>query len=333
MLKISTFFAVFFFSFIVFYTHLPLIFSANKTCIFIHPSETFHEFINDVKHDYKAKHFSIFLVKVYAYLKRIDRHMEPGEYCFVRHDSVSSILHKIKQGNKEHHRFTIVDGWAYQDLAHHLSITPSIYHPELLNNNIKIITSLKIVENNLEGQFFPETYDYAYPDTPIDILQRAHVLMQKKITAFFSEPQINNRFKNPYELLIVASIIQKESSYPEDQKLVASVIVNRLKLNMKLQMDPTVIYGLGENRHLKLDKHDLKIDSLYNTYLYKGLPPTPICMPGETALFAAAHPKESSYLYFVSKKNGTHQFSETLTEQTLAIKQYLLHTSTEENHE
>lgn len=329
LLRISTLFAAIIFALLVVYIHLPLVFLANKTCVYLHPAENFNEFIRDMTEKQKAKHISPLIVKIYARLNHVDHHLEAGEYCFIRYDSIASMLGKIARGEREHHEFTIVDGWRYQDLLHHLALAPSFYNSAQLNNNADIIAALKIPENNLEGQFYPETYDYAYPDTPIDILRQAHNLMQQKITTLYSEVQSNTIFKNSYELLIAASIIQKEASNPEDQTLVASVLINRLKLNMKLQMDPTVIYGLEKNRYATLTKSDLKIDSPYNTYLHTGLPPTPICMPGETALYAAAHPQETKYLYFVSKKNGVHQFSETLAEQTNAINKYLLHQENE----
>ena len=312
----------------VIYINFPLVFQKNNTCIFIHKQESFNEFENDVVKN--TRYVTPIVIKIYSKFSHLDRHLEAGEYCFSDHDSVITMMKKIGRAGRELHKFTLVDGWTYEEMVRHLILAPSLSDIEILSNQKAISEYLKLSENNLEGQFYPDTYYYAYPDTVLDILQQAHALMTQRLQALYEDPQAHNFYKNSYELLIAASIIQKESNDPVDQMFVASVLVNRMKQHMKLQMDPTVIYGLKKDYPLLLTKKDLKFISPYNTYLNMGLPPTPICMPGETALLAAAHPKDSSYLYFVSKKNGAHQFSETLEQQTAAIKKYLLHQSTEE---
>ncbi|MES2204683.1 MAG: endolytic transglycosylase MltG [Pseudomonadota bacterium] len=311
----------------IIYLNFPFIFQKNNTCIFIHKQESFNEFTNDAVKN--TRYVTPIVIKIYSKFSHLDRHLEAGEYCFSDHDSIISMMKKIGRAGREVHKFTLVDGWTYEEMVRHLMLAPSLSDIEILNNQNAISDILKLSEKNLEGQFYPDTYYYAYPDTALKILQQAHNLMEQRVQALYKEPQAHGFYKNSYELLIAASIIQKESNDPMDQMFVASVLVNRMKQHMKLQMDPTVIYGLAD-RHLLLTKQDLKFNSPYNTYLNKGLPPTPICMPGETALFAAAHPKDSSYIYYVSKKNGTHQFSETLAEQTKAINQYLLNQRTEE---
>ncbi len=307
----------------VIYINFPFVLLKNNTCIFIHKQESFYEFENDVVKN--TRYVTPIVIRIYSKFSHLDRHLEAGEYCFSDHDSIITMMKKVGRAGRELHKFTLVDGWTYDEMVRHLVIAPSLSGIEILNNQKTISENLKLSENNLEGQFYPDTYYYAYPDTALDILQQAHTLMAQRRQALYEDPQAHNFYKNSYELLIAASIIQKESNDPVDQMFVASVLINRMKQHMKLQMDPTVIYGLGDNPHLILTKKDLKFNSPYNTYLNKGLPPTPICMPGETALFAAAHPKDSSYLYYVSKKNGTHQFSETLLEQNQAVKKYLLH--------
>jgi UPF0755 protein len=310
------------FAVISLYLNLPFVFLNNNTCIYIDNKEDFNTFSANIAE--KTRFILPATLKIYAELTHLDRHLAAGEYCYTYHDSMLSMMRKIKHGERIRHKFTIVDGWTYQEMIRHLASAPSLSEISLLTNNKIISNTLTLSENSLEGQFYPETYYYAYPDTAIDILQRAHDFMEKRIQMLYQESETQNFFKNPYELLIAASIIQKEASDSEEQKLVAGVIINRFKQHMKLQMDPTVIYGLGRSDMTLLKKHDLKSDTPYNTYLYYGLPPTPICMPGETALYAAAHPKDSNYLYYVSKKNRFHQFSETLAEQNLAIKTYLL---------
>lgn len=304
------------------YLNLPFIFKNQRTCIFIQPNENFNNFLRNATQ--QTRYVSSTTLKIYSKVIHLDRHLIAGEYCFTPQDSIVTLMKKLHAGEREVHKFTLVDGWNYQDLIHHLALAPSLYNPAIINNSATIAAALHLAENQLEGQFYPETYYYAYPDTALNILQHAHFLMTRRLNFFYNETAGNKSFNNPNELLIAASIIQKEAGHPDEQMLVASVIVNRLKLKMRLQMDPTVIYSLGASFHVPLTKQDLMNDSPYNTYRHTGLPPAPICMPGETALYAAAHPKVSNYLYFVSKKNGYHQFSETLGEQTSAINQYLL---------
>ena len=310
------------FAVISLYLNLPFVFLHNNTCIYIDNKEDFNTFSANISE--KTRFILPATLKIYAEFTHLDRHLAAGEYCYTYHDSMLSIMRKIGHQKRIRHKFTIVDGWTYQEMIRHLASAPSLSEISLLTNNKIISSTLKLSETSLEGQFYPETYYYAYPDTAIDILQRAHDFMEKKIQLLYQESETQKFFKSPYELLIAASIIQKEAGDPEEQRLVAGVIINRLKQHMRLQMDPTVIYGLGESYILPLKKQDLKHDTPYNTYLHASLPPTPICLPGETALYAAAHPKYSNYLYYVSKKNGYHQFSETLAEQALAIQHYLL---------
>lgn len=323
LLKAFVLLAFSFFTIFFIYLHLPIIFLENRTCILVHPNENFNEFLQDLKQ--KMPQVSKLTLKIYSKVNRIDRHLIAGEYCFSDHATIAHVLHKIAYGERERHQFTIIDGWNYQELINNLAQAPLVYDTTLLNNPTAIAIALNLQEDKLEGQFFPDTYFYAYPDSVIDILLRAHQLMQKKLIAYYQETVADHYYNNPYELLITASIIEKESADPEDQKKIAGVIINRLKKNMRLQMDPTVIYGLNDRNQIALSRQDLKINTAYNTYLHSGLPPTPICLPGETALYAAAHPKITNYLFYVSKKTGEHQFSETFQEHHLAIENFLLH--------
>jgi len=319
--NISLFVFAFFFAFL-FYIHMPFILFKSNTCMYIQKNENFSELINDVTK--KTRYASPVIFKLYAKFSDIDRHLEVGEYCFTPRDSMISVMRKIGRAGRELRKFTLVEGWTYREMIEHLMLSPSLGKIEMLHNQPLISKSLGLPDNKLEGQFYPDTYYYTYPDTALDILEEAHALMIKKVQAFYQESQAQSFYKNSDELLTAASIIQKESNDPVDQMFVASVLVNRMKLHMKLQMDPTVMYGLRKNI---LNKKDLRAESPYNTYLHTGFPPTPICMPGETALFAAAHPKDSNFLYYVSKKNGRHQFSETLAEQNQAVKKYLLNSA------
>lgn len=173
-----------------------------------------------------------------------------------------------------------------------------------------------------EGLLLADTYNYNAGSEAKYILQLANKNLIQYLDASWKGRGSDLPYKSPYELLIAASILEKEAALPEEKKLIAGVVVNRLKKHMPLQMDPTVIYALGANYQGKLSHENMSVDSPYNTYRYRGLPPTPIAMVGRAAIDAAAHPLASNYLYFVAKGDGSHQFSETYDEQRKAISRY-----------
>ena len=174
-----------------------------------------------------------------------------------------------------------------------------------------------------EGLLLADTYLYDAGSQSSDLLQRAHKNLQQFLASSWQQRSSDLPYKTSYELLIAASILEKEAAKPREKRLIAGVIVNRLRKNMPLQMDPTVIYALGTHYTGKLSRDDLHIDSPYNTYRYRGLPPTPIAMVGKDAIDAAAHPEPTDYLYFVARGDGTHYFSVTYEQQKQAISRYI----------
>jgi len=177
--------------------------------------------------------------------------------------------------------------------------------------------------NSLEGLLFPSTYFQPYGENILPVLKLAYQLMQDKLNQIWNGRDLNLPYHSSYDLLIAASIIEKESADIEERKLISGVIINRLQLDMPLQMDPTVAFALPGCGHTILKGNDLKFDSKYNTYLHKGLPPTPIAMVSMSSLEAAAHPIRTSFLYFVAKGDGHHVFSTEYNQQKKAINQYL----------
>jgi len=173
-----------------------------------------------------------------------------------------------------------------------------------------------------EGWFFPDTYNFSHGTSDLRILRRAHELMKSHLAAQWEKRAQNLPLASPYEALILASIIEKETGKPDERRLIASVFVNRLRAGMRLQTDPTVIYGLGEAFDGNLRKADLLADTAWNTYTRQGLPPTPIAMPGLASLAAALGPADSDALYFVAKGDGSHQFSRSLGEHDRAVTKY-----------
>jgi len=185
-----------------------------------------------------------------------------------------------------------------------------------------LLQSLNLSFPNDEGLFFPDTYVFDPGESDVSIYRRASLAMQKQLTQIWEQKPANSPLKTPYELLILSSIIEKETGKSSDRGFVAAVFINRLNKGMMLQTDPTVIYGIGPQFDGNLRKADLRKDSPYNTYMRKGLPPTPIAMPSKESLLATVHPAQSKALYFVAKGDGSSHFSETLNEHESAVDLY-----------
>ena len=313
------------------YFDFPLIPPSKKICIFIRHQENFHTVLLDLTQ--QVPFFSSVLFRFYARQMQVDRHLEAGEYCFIARDSMHNILSTLRDKKRQRHAFTLLPGWTYHQLCQSLQHAVGLDQAVMLEKNAVIARALGLAVNRLEGAFYPDTYYYAYPDTPLEILKAAHVSMLKKLNQWYVATQTTASppfFEKPYDLLIAASIIEKEAGVVAEQRRVAGVLVNRLQKHMKLQMDPTVTYGLesadsGRSQHQALTKQDLNTKTPYNTYLYFGLPPTPICMPSASALAAAAFPEKTTFLYYVSTVAGSLHFSEDLRAHHLAVQHYRQH--------
>jgi UPF0755 protein len=189
----------------------------------------------------------------------------------------------------------------------------------------EILRRIGATESHAEGLFFPDTYYFSDGVSDIDVLQRAYESMQRKLTEAWELRDDNLPYATPYEALIMASVVEKETGKASERPMIARVFLNRLKIGMRLQTDPTVIYGMGERFNGNIRKQDLLKDTPYNTYTRDGLPPTPIAMPGLAAIEAALHPDASgNYLYFVGKGDGSHTFSKSLQEHNSAVARYQL---------
>ncbi len=251
-------------------------------------------------------------------------HIQKGEYQFNKWESPKSILKKFNSGDVVQHKVTLVEGMTFQDYLKILNRVDaeksSMDYEELLQ---KFKSSSKEFTHP-EGWFFPDTYSYTKGDTALDILFRAYEKMQITLHDLWENRDGGLPYKNPYEALIMASIIEKETGAAHERSKIAGVFVRRLEKNMRLQTDPTVIYGMGDSYKGNITRKDLRTATPYNTYVIRGLPPTPIAMPGKEAIFAALHPESGDELYFVAKGDGTHKFSVTLEEHEVAVKEYQL---------
>ena len=220
---------------------------------------------------------------------------------------------------------TFIEGWTFKQMREELNRAEGIEHVSMALTNEQILTQIGASETHPEGLFFPDTYYFTEGMSDMDILQRAYEAMHSKFEAAWASRVEGLPYQTPYQALIMASIIEKETGKAAERPLIAKVFLNRLKIGMRLQTDPTVIYGLGEKYDGNIHKQDLLKDTPYNTYTREGLPPTPIAMPGMAAIEAALHPDATSAaLYFVGKGDGSHAFSNTLEEHNRAVARYQL---------
>ena len=248
--------------------------------------------------------------------------LKAGEYKVSTGDSIEDVITKVVAGKVIERSITFPEGIEFDDLIKRLDSVSSLFREEGDLSLDLIKQGIGTDREVLEGLFFPDTYHYIRSDTPISILRRANKVLEKKVQNAWSGKASDLLLKNPYELLILASIIEKEAVFAHEKPIISGVFINRLKKNMRLQADPTVIYGINDAHVGGLTKEHLTKDTPYNTYTRNGLPPTPISCPGMDSLFAAAHPEAHRLFYFVAKGDGTHHFSQTFEEHLQAVKTY-----------
>jgi UPF0755 protein len=263
----------------------------------------------------------VFLI-LHACGKGVARKLKAGEYIFVPGTTPTQLLDQMAAGKVVYHRFTLIEGWTFKQLLSALNRDQSITHILNTTNPTEIMDKLGVPPRNPEGLFLPNTYLYTLGVTDVAILKMAYRAMSNALATAWQQRAAGLPYKTPYDALIVASLIEKETHQANERPVVAGVILRRLQNNMPLQIDSTLIYGLGDDYNGKLDRVGLQQDTLYNTYLRRGLPPTPIAMPSLQSLQAALHPDSSNALYFVAKGDGTHQFSDTLQAQSQAVTVY-----------
>lgn len=255
-------------------------------------------------------------------LRGVSTQIKAGNYELARPLTPLRLLDRVTRGDVTQVAVTFVEGWSFQQVRKALRDHPKVRvevgdlpEPELLQK-------LGLASTAAEGWFFPDTYYFAAGTSDLAILRRAHLLMRRHLEQEWAQRAPNLPLKTPAEALTLASIVEKETGRPEDRGLVAAVFINRLRLGMRLQTDPTVIYGMGEAFDGNIRKRDLLADTPYNTYTRDGLPPTPIAMPGLESLRATLNPAPSDALYFVARGDGTSKFSRTLAEHERAVTQY-----------
>lgn len=260
-----------------------------------------------------------YLFALYGYLHASSQ-LKAGEYLFPKDASVLSIWKQITTGTGLYYRpFMIIPGWTFAQLRQVIAKTPELKQTVADLSNQQIMAKLGFPNVSPEGEFLPETYHYTKGDTDFSILKRSFTLMQNKFGQLWLQRAQDLPYNTPYKALIVASLVEKEAYLNSERPIIAGVIINRLNKGMLLQIDPTVIFGMGAKYNGNITKADLKTDTPYNTYTRKGLPPTPIGMPSLGAIDAVLHPQKHDYIYFVAKGDGSHQFSRTLDEHNAAV--------------
>jgi UPF0755 protein len=250
--------------------------------------------------------------------------IKAGEYKRHKGMTALALLEKMNRGDVIQHQVTLVEGRTFREGLQ------ALWNAEKLEKKLaglsdqQIRQQLGIQEPHLEGLFFPDSYFYTAGISDADILRQAYERMQQVLQEEWAQRDGNLPYKNPYEALIMASIIEKETGVPDERSAIAGVFVRRLNMGMRLQTDPTVIYGLGDTYKGNITRKHLREDTPYNTYTRHGLPPTPIALPGREAIHAALHPLSGDALFFVGMGDGHHYFSATLAEHEKAVRQYQL---------
>lgn len=254
--------------------------------------------------------------------------LKAGTYSLDKIENLKQLLVLIHSGKEAQFALTLPEGSTFAQWRKALAAAPHLQQTLGDKSEAEIYRLLNLPEENvvkdkMEGWLYPDTYYYTVNSTDAALLQRAADKMQKMLQHSWQTRAKNLPLKSAYELLILASIIEKESAIASERPEIASVFINRLNKGMKLQTDPTVIYGMGEMYQGNITKKDLNTETPYNTYVIDGLPPTPIAMPDKSSLHAAANPATTDYLYFVADGQGKHKFSRTLTQHNQAVQEYL----------
>lgn len=257
--------------------------------------------------------------------------VKAGTYALNGVKTVGDVLQLLNSGKEVQFNVQFIEGETFKAWRKKLEKAPHLKQTLVGKTDVEIFDALQLPDfakaiheqKKIEGWLYPDTYNYTPNSTDLDLLKRAAKRMEKALQQAWEQRDPNLPLNNPYELLILASIVEKETAVATERGKVASVFINRLNKNIPLQTDPTIIYGMGEAYNGNIRRKDLETPGPYNTYLNLGLPPTPIAMPAESTLQAVANPEKTDYLYFVADGSGGHKFSRTLTEHNRAVQEYL----------
>ena len=248
--------------------------------------------------------------------------IKAGHYALQQSVTPLELLEIFHKGAVIQRKISIIEGWSFKQFREVLDSNPDLKHVTKDWTDTEILKKIGATEAHPEGIFFPDTYRFAVGSRDITIFKQAYQTMQQRLQEVWANKEQDLPIKTPYEALILASIVEKETGTASDRPMIAGVFINRLRRGMRLQTDPTVIYGMGEKFDGNLRRRDLKADTIYNTYTRGGLPPTPIALPGMASLQAALHPAKTKALYFVARGDGSSQFSNSLIKHNRAVNKY-----------
>lgn len=263
-----------------------------------------------------------FYFKLLAMYEEYTQDIKSGEYQFSSDQTPAQILKDLVSGKTVQHSLTIIEGKTFADFWRLIQQHPKI--KQTITNKEQIKEYLEIERDNLEGLFLPNTYQFTEGTADVDILKQSYLLLRDLLDKEWPLRDEKSYVSSPYEALILASIVEKESAVAEERTRIAGVFISRLQKGMKLQTDPTVIYGIGEDFDGNITRKHLVTDTPYNTYTRFGLPPSPISLPSEAAILAVLHPEITGELFFVAKGDGSHKFSVTYKEHQAAVRKYQL---------
>ncbi|MFC6673808.1 endolytic transglycosylase MltG [Marinobacterium aestuariivivens] len=263
-------------------------------------------------------------LRLYARLHGLAHQVKAGEYQVEPGQSAADLLDKMVRGDILRHYFTIVEGTSFRQLRETLEQNEVLEQTLAELDDGEVMAKLGEPQRHAEGMFLAETYQFYRGMSDLDLLRRARSALDESLEAAWQARQEGLPYENSYQALIMASIVEKETAVPDERPRISGVFVRRLRQGMRLQTDPTVIYGMGERYQGNLRRADLREATAYNTYVIDGLPPTPIAMVGTAAIDAALNPEPGPWLYFVAKGDGSHHFSSRLSEHNSAVRRYQL---------
>jgi UPF0755 protein len=263
-------------------------------------------------------------LRVYARANGLGGRIHAGEYALDPSMTVSGVVDLFVSGRTVLHEVRLLEGWTYRQALDEIRRHPQIRQTLTGNDPATIAAAIGLTVDHPEGRLFPDTYRFSRNTSDIELLRKAAALQARVLDEEWQNRAADLPYATPDEALIMASIVEKETGLSSERGQIAGVFFRRLKLGMRLQTDPTVIYGLGERFDGNLRLVDLRTDTPYNTYTRSGMPPTPICLPGRESIRAALHPEDGKTLFFVSRGDGSHVFSETLDQHNAAVRRYQL---------
>ncbi|SEN02513.1 UPF0755 protein [Luteibacter sp. UNCMF331Sha3.1] len=305
------------------FARTPLSIPAAGQSIDVARGASFKDIVRDLRNR-KASGASPLYWRLLATQMHASGRLHAGEYALRPGMTPRDLIADMASGRVMQRQFTIVDGWTFADLRRALASVDRLTHDTADLDDAALMTSLGAEGEHPEGRFLPETYAYVKGDKESSLLKRAHAAMAKTLDAAWNDRDRSVPLASPYEALILASIVEKETGRADERPRIAGVFVRRLQQHILLQTDPTVIYGMGAAYGGNIHKSDLTTDTPYNTYTRAGLPPTPIALPGRAAIQAALHPAPGDELYFVARGDGSHVFSSTLSDHNRAVACYQL---------